>query len=581
MRKFNEKASLDKNTEHNHRATLFGLPTEILLKIFRYVPGADAARAGRACKASYVIAHTSPVKEKIQLARDQSIQIVTSCGASFIWRNFSNSCVVAAIGDNRHGRLGLKDTKERNIFTRVPLPENFVNVVQIAASQTHTVIFGVDAQGSLLIATCGENDGGQLGNGTGIDEYKSMHDLRSYYTSLKAAHEKEFRRMRGDVADADERLPEPCSTHEKIPALTKPEALVNSFSLIKLPENLSRIFQITATNSKTIVYGIDTLGNPAMAATCHRNILTLTPLHAQFANVLHVGVDNNAHRLISGVDNEGRPVLASRGNNHSGQLGTGDREGRRIFTQVEIPLEFVKVNQLIFYRQSSIVCGEDVRGRPLMACAGDHGGLLEMRDNLERDTFRLVKLPEEIVHVNRVIVDDYKGFMICGRDSKGRPLLAVNGGENHLRFGIPDSVPENTFALVYLPRAFSHVDQVVICGESPLICGTDAGGNPLLIAACGYSRQSESRFTLIELPESFARVIQLSSDDSLAVAYGVDAEGSPLLAIYGKNYSQQDKFNLIALPECLQPQFRSLLENEEEQQHESDASEESFARHNV
>ena len=543
MRKSNEKSSLDKNTEHNHRATLFGLPTEILLKIFRYVPGADAASAGRACKASYAIAHTSPVKEKIQLERAaRTIQVAADSENTFIWRNFPGSCVLFGVGKNVDGKLGTGDTLARETFTQVQLPRRFVRIIQVATSFCHTVIYGADAKGNPLIATCGWNDAGQLGIGT--------------VTFMSVV-----------------------------------------FSTIQLPQNFVRVSQVAAIGTHTIVSGIDVVGNSIFSGSgwndygflgiggrkCPKT-LTVAQFPVKLIDVLQVGAGAN-HTLISGVNDKDRPLLIACGHNSCGELGTGDTQGREMFTQVQLPPDFVSINQVIAADGYSIVLGEDAEDRPLLAsCGNNYHGQLGTGDNLNRNTLTLLNLPETFVRVSQVVVGD-RATAVVGADFKGRPLLAVSGLNCFHQFGVADYQDgKNTFAFVDLPLALVRVDQIVVGNESSFICGADAEGAPLL-AATGANHfgqlgtgnnERKSTYTLVKLPKSFSKVIHVDANRNLALVYGMDAEGAPLLATCGRilhrqlgvddyDYEDRNRFVLVSLPECLQPKFHPLPENEHEQ----------------
>ena len=576
MRKSSEKASLDKNTEHNHRATLFGLPTEILLKIFRYVPSADAARAGRACKASYAIAHTSPVKEKIQLERAaRTTQVAAYGDSTFIWRNFSGSFVLAAAGNNQFDQLGSSYTLNIKVFTRIRLPESFVKIIQVAMGEGHTVVYGLDSKGNPLLATAGQNRHGQRGNGKVMSE------------QLLRVKSQQFSGYYGGV---------------------KPTHFVDPFYLIRLPKNLVKISQIAPIACHTIVYGEDAVGNPVFAATGRNDhgqlgtadheeqkVLKIAQFPVKFAKILQVGAGIR-QTLISGVNDEGRLLLIACGQNSWGQLGTGDDTERSIFTQVQLPLEFDSVNQVIAGEDYSMVLGEDADGQPMLAsCGNNRNGQLGTGDNLNRNTLTLLNLPQAFVRISKVVVGD-KCTAVVGRDFKGRPLLAACGSNNDHQFGVADSHGGNVFTLVELPLELMRVDQIIVGNGFSLIYGTDAEGAPLFAAAGANhygqlgtgNTEPKNTYTLIELPKSFWKVIHVNAGDNHVLVYGMDVEGIPLIATCGQNNSGQlgtgdienrNRFALIPLPECLQPQFHVLSENEKEQ-HEGDAPEESFARHN-
>ena len=549
MRKSNEKASLDKNTEHNHRATLFGLPTEILLKIFRYVPGADAARAGRACKASYAIARTSPLKEKIQLERAQTVQVSTAQQSTFILRNFPGSFVVLAVGNNDYGRLGTGDTGHLKTFTRIRLPERFNKVIQIISGIAHTVAYGTDAEGNSLIATCGLNYLAQLGN---------------------------------DRKDS------------------------NVFSLIQLPPDFTKIFRVIAAKSSTIVCGMDAMGKPLFAATGSNNEgqlginseailknLTQAKLPDRFAKVIHISAAQD-HTLISGLDDDDGPLLAAIGHNHDGRLGTGDNEERSFFTLVELPQEFVSISQVIAGLSSSFVCGTGIDEGPLLAVSGFNYGNLGTGDRENKNRFTLVKLPEKFHRFGQVIVVG-RQTAVFGADLNGGPLLAVSFPDSYNQFGAGDSRDISVFTLVKLPSSFAHLDHIVVGNGFTVISGTNLEGEPLLAASgsnhygqLGTGDEKErSTFTLVALPRGFAKVIQVVAGEGHVIVYGINTEGDFLLAVSGKNgfgqlgtgdCQNRTTFTLVSLVGYLQPLIHVLPENEKEQ-HDSDASEESFARH--
>ena len=275
MRKSNEKTLFDKNTEHNRSATLFGLPTEILLKIFRYVPGSDAARAGQTCKASYAIAQMSPVKDEILREKiSRSIRIIAGRYHHFLWRKFDSACTLFATGRNNWGQLGTGDERSRNTLTPIKLPSIFAWVHQIAVGDAHTLIYGTDAEGMPLLATSGSNKCGQLG----IGNFQGKKSL-------------------------------------------------NTFTLVRLPPAFKNVHQIAAGGDHSLVCGTDVNGHPLIAACGHsqrgqpwvadgvdNSIFNLVTLTKAFTHVNQI-VTNALHSAVCGTNAEGRPLLAVSGAN--------------------------------------------------------------------------------------------------------------------------------------------------------------------------------------------------------------------------------------------------------------------------
>ena len=520
MRKSNEKASLDKNTEHNHRATLFGLPTEILLKIFRYVPGADAARVSQTCKTANAIAQISPVKEKILMERNQAIHITTGYDSTFIWRNFPSSCFVAALGNNKYGELGTGDIQRRNDFAQVQLPPSFARIIQIASSKSHTAVLGLDAERKPLLAICG------------LYWHKSISEFRNRQVPHAITH----------------------------------------LTLTQIPKYFNRVDQIAVGLDCTVISGTDVAGHPLIAIRGGKNYGTNDPnkygrrnfsgdhfsnpppthgfirvdLPEEFAKVLDLAAGED-HILICGLDKYGKSLYAACGSNDSGEFGDWSLSNGNRLMLAKLPKAFFTVSQVVAGGNSSFVCGTNVEGSPILASCGENkNGELGADDYHERRSpgrpggmakdlecqsvrnLRLRRLPAGFVSVKKVIFGD--GYsIISGENANGKPLLAA-------------------------------------CGLNK--CGQLGTGD----------NTSVSLFTLVELPESFARVIQIAANSNRTLVYGVNAEGKPLLAVCGLSergqfsrgyYREENRLTLIPLPECLQPSFcPPRLESEAVQQHD-------------
>lgn len=83
--------------------------------------------------------------------------------------NYKNKPVIYACGANRDGQLGLGDNLNKNRFTALNVPKEISSIISLKAG-LHTLLLGVNTKGKPALYTCGYNSAGQLGHGNNQDK---------------------------------------------------------------------------------------------------------------------------------------------------------------------------------------------------------------------------------------------------------------------------------------------------------------------------------------------------------------------------------------------------------------------------
>ncbi|WP_133141294.1 RCC1 domain-containing protein, partial [Legionella waltersii] len=89
-----------------------------------------------------------------------------------------------ACGYNEYGQLGLGHKNDQSSLQPVRLPQELNSLESVVAGGEHTLVFGRDSKGNLLLFACGRNIFGQLGlghqnNQTSLQSVKIPQDLNS------------------------------------------------------------------------------------------------------------------------------------------------------------------------------------------------------------------------------------------------------------------------------------------------------------------------------------------------------------------------------------------------------------------
>ena len=314
--------------------------------------------------------------------------------------------MVFACGKNSHGQLGLGDTTNRNIFTRVmgdydfmdrrnkftadkftavpALPEGVV-IKQVVAGERHTMILTEDGR----VFACGMNHEGQLGLG-----------------------------------DYDDRL--------TITEVTLPKDVV--------------VAQIVAGNYHTMVItednqvfacGLRDEGQLGLGNYLYdTNIFTaVTPPENV---VIKQVVAGGYHTMILADDG----TVFACGDNYFGQLGLGPVGPMATFTLVTSLPENVVVAQIVAGRNHTMILVED---GTVFACGGNGDGQLGLGDNDNRDTFTAVPdLPEGVVAKQVIAGANGAHTMILANDG----TMFACGSNEKGQLGLGDYENKNTFTPV-------------------------------------------------------------------------------------------------------------------------------------
>ncbi|AYV82591.1 MAG: chromosome condensation regulator [Hyperionvirus sp.] len=186
-------------------------------------------------------------------------------------------------GRNDRGQLGLGDNRNRQVFTEIEkIPKNIVEVI---CQDNYSIIRLTD--GTLM--SCGRNNHGQLGVGDDID--------RNIFSEIKG-----------------------------IPK--------NIVEVISGPINIF----IRLTDGTLMTCGHNWYGQLGLGD--HRNRNVLTEIKGIPKNIVDVICGWGGHSIIRLTDG----TLMSCGYNYHGQLGLGDKENRKVFTEIKgIPKNIVGI----------------------------------------------------------------------------------------------------------------------------------------------------------------------------------------------------------------------------------------------
>ena len=329
---------------------------------------------------------------------------------------------IYSCGNNYYGQLGLNDTTDRNIFTKVTTNVNN-DVKQIVCDGNHTFILKKD--GSLW--ACGSNSYGQLGLGT--SNTTANNPFAQVATNVKQVS---------------------CSSEYAV--ILKNDGSVwscgfNSNGQLGLGDTTAReVFTQVTTNInndvKQIVCGYNftfIIKNDGSLWTCGGNYYGQLGLGNNGSGTnkttfTQVGI-NDVKQINCGqyhtyiIKNDGS-VWAC-GANGRGQLGLGDTTQRTTFTQTTIN----NVEQIACGGNTTFILKND---GSVWVCGKNDYGQLGLGDTADRTTFTQIA-----TNAKQVDCDNYHAFIL----KKGDSLLAC-GRNDDGQLGLGDATDRTTFTQV-------------------------------------------------------------------------------------------------------------------------------------
>ena len=305
-----------------------------------------------------------------------------------------------ACGYNKFGQLGLGDTKDRNEWTEVPVPQGF-NVEKVSAGSYYSFLKGKGKDGKNMLYACGRNDSGQLGL---VD-----NDDRREWTEVD--------------------VPQGFSV-EQVIAGGGPSFLKGK----------------VGGEDKLYACGNNTSGQLGLGDNENRTEFTEVDLPEDFK--LEQVVAGGKHTFLKGKRKgvNGEDKLYACGSNHCGQLGLGDTKDRNEFAEVSVPKDFTIEKVMAGYRHTFLkgkgkdgknmlyACGSNFHGQLGLGDDKDRSeyyrGQIGLADNENRHEWTKVVLPLGF-SVEKVIAGEYHSFLkgkvggedklyACGNNASGQ-----------------------------------------------------------------------------------------------------------------------------------------------------------------
>lgn len=444
------------SNEKTYPLTFTELPSESLLTIFSFLSAIDAARAGATCRSLLKIAHTSPVKEKIELEKYLSMGIVITALDTFIWRNFPSSCVVASKGDNQ--RLWFTDFVDTHTFVPLTLPGNLTRVFEIAATHFRIIIVGADAAGNFMWITSSSRGFIPLRLPKPVFKMLATTQDHYFFGQDRSGQPMAYFLPPGETyaIPMGDRLPRfsPSAFQFEV-------SIGGNLFLWGLDENAKPLLCGRGPNL-SYELGLGTKGE--------RERFERVPLPAEFVEVYGVFTYPKC-TLVLGSDAMGKPLIACAGLNSKGRLGiSGAAKSAKIFTLAKIPDAFTYVSRPIIGDEGVVLYGMDANGRSLVAASGQDYHKWFVGD--EQSHFALVSLPRQFLRIE-LIFPRQSRLLIGGVDEKNEQVFImscayfekdklkfteVKLGHKFYRF-IPATCSEQGFVAAY---AFDAQDRAVL-----------------------------------------------------------------------------------------------------------------------
>jgi hypothetical protein len=204
-----------------------------------------------------------------------------------------------------------------------------------------------------------------------------------------------------------------------------------------------------------LLFGFNKVGDPILARCNGKNHegtqFLIWPPH--FTHTPQFSA-NFMGAFMHGTDTHGKPLLMAL-SWYDMDFDVGSSRPSPVcsaITSVELPLNFAKISKVISALCVTFVYGTDVEGKVLLAGRGvNTSGVLGTGDNINRDTFELIALPANFVVITQIVCDEISTY-VHGTDARGYPLLAVAGGNNCGNLGTGDTKGRNVFTLIDLPE---------------------------------------------------------------------------------------------------------------------------------
>lgn len=206
----------------------------------------------------------------------------------------------------------------------------------------------------------------------------------------------------------------------------------NDFRLLALPTSLNTIEGMVLTDSHTFIWNEGMLianGNLKnnefhfTQPDGNRTFQTISTPMKRIAG----GVSGEQFVVFYGTTETNQWVVAVAGENHCGQLGTGDTLSRNQLTIIEVPKPFAVIKGIAAGMFHFVIFGEDEKGNPIIAGSGmNHDGQLGLTHS-ECHHLTLIPLPQGIDTIISVSCGNHHTFVHAFGSQKE---YVIRGGNN-------------------------------------------------------------------------------------------------------------------------------------------------------
>ncbi|MBL7480435.1 RCC1 domain-containing protein [Legionella bononiensis] len=328
---------------------------------------------------------------------------------------------------------------------------------------------------------------------------------------------------------------------------------------ITLPDEMVRVESVRASHFLSVICGRDKDNHPMVIGygtniqgqldtSNSFNTTQFTPIklpeHIATFDDLVIG---SLHSILYGRTKENQLSVAVCGYNEYGQLGTGDTDRRSYFTPITVPTEMICIDKICAGGYHSLISGRDKHNQLMVAVCGANGhGQLGTEDELNRNQFTLIQLPEGI----KKIVDIQAGIrhsVILGLNQYNRPIVLTCGANNLGQLGTGNLLNTNRFTPISLPEGMQTVKNIEAGGFHTIICGWNQNNQPM-VALCGYNEFgqlgtgdniNQSKLTVINLPPEMVTVDDVVAGERHSIIIGRTRTNQPVLAASGRNINGQ------------------------------------------
>lgn len=481
------------------------LPNDLIVYLYsQFLKTEDAVALAQVSRRYHALIKKSDRLQNMirNLKITRSVHVCATPSKTFVWRNYSDHCVIAAAG------VEANEHTSKHGFNQIDLPEDITNIKQVEASDYSVFINGVNSSGNPVVL---------FGGHINIDAFDHTRDLT-----------------------------------------------ISDFIKVDIPKNFKSISTLFFSNIQfIIIFGMDELGNPLMAALHPKNfgtkrlnfavneseLLNLPPDIRSIDNITNSDESFSSTLLFHAKDIEGKSLLYSL---------SAKQDGFE-FTQISLPENMKCITHFCYDNTRSIVCGLDQEKHPILAVFGDN--LSEFGVTKKGLELVIIKLPSNLVNI-KFIHSSGLDIYLCGMNTEGKVCMYTTDDNRH-----PDPANmkmDTPFAQVNIPSEFTSVtDFVSVNSMSAFIVGEDNNHRPLL-AAIGSNYHSElglpyqtnmkSRFfskvtgvypneylrdfTLIPLPEEIGCILHVHAERH-SVLSGLRIDGMPIVLGCGENSNGQ------------------------------------------